>query len=290
MSEYNMFPSVDANLQFPPSVKNALLSSPEFVARFGRMDNTSDNEKPISNAVADALATKAPKESPTFTGTVSGISKAMVGLGNADNTSDMDKPVSNAQRAAFVNRWSVGKNYAVNDVIITPWNTVMSAAVAHLSSASFTNDLPKWKGVANEVPFGHMGRTQGFQAGGTTAKVVMAAAQELKGGMTFDATEFALVIPKTGRYFVNIKGYFSGDASNINIAGILRNNVEGGIYQGVQVASVKNNAADISLKSSTILPFTAGDKISLFQTSPQSAWGTNGYNGSYLEMLYVGES
>jgi hypothetical protein len=33
---------------------------------------------------------------PTFTGTVSGVTKTMVGLGNVDNTSDLDKPVSSA--------------------------------------------------------------------------------------------------------------------------------------------------------------------------------------------------
>ena len=39
---------------------------------------------------------KAPINDPTFTGTVSGISKSMVGLGDVDNTSDADKPVSTA--------------------------------------------------------------------------------------------------------------------------------------------------------------------------------------------------
>ena len=34
--------------------------------------------------------------SPTFTGTVGGITKSMVGLGNVDNTSDINKPVSTA--------------------------------------------------------------------------------------------------------------------------------------------------------------------------------------------------
>jgi hypothetical protein len=38
---------------------------------------------------------------PTFTGTVSGITKAMVGLGNVDNTSDLDKPISTATQAAL---------------------------------------------------------------------------------------------------------------------------------------------------------------------------------------------
>lgn len=48
-----------------------------------------------------ALATKAPIASPTFTGTVSGVSKSMVGLGNVDNTSDAAKPVSTAQQTAL---------------------------------------------------------------------------------------------------------------------------------------------------------------------------------------------
>jgi hypothetical protein len=34
------------------------------------------------------FAAKADLESPTFTGTVSGVTKSMVGLGNVDNTSD----------------------------------------------------------------------------------------------------------------------------------------------------------------------------------------------------------
>ena len=40
------------------------------------------------------LDAKAPLNSPTFTGTVNGLAKAMVGLGNVDNTSDALKPVS----------------------------------------------------------------------------------------------------------------------------------------------------------------------------------------------------
>ena len=44
---------------------------------------------------------KANIESPTFTGTVSGITKAMVGLGNVDNTADIDKPVSTATQTAL---------------------------------------------------------------------------------------------------------------------------------------------------------------------------------------------
>lgn len=45
--------------------------------------------------------TYAPIASPTFTGTVGGITAAMVGLGNVTNTSDANKPVSTAQQTAL---------------------------------------------------------------------------------------------------------------------------------------------------------------------------------------------
>lgn len=49
----------------------------------------------------NAASFYAPIASPTFTGTVSGITKAMVGLANVDNTSDANKPVSTAQQTAL---------------------------------------------------------------------------------------------------------------------------------------------------------------------------------------------
>ena len=52
-------------------------------------------------ALQASVNTKAPKASPSFTGTVSGIAKTMVGLGNADNTADAAKLVSTAAQAAL---------------------------------------------------------------------------------------------------------------------------------------------------------------------------------------------
>ena len=53
-----------------------------------------------------ALALKAPSDSPIFSGTVSGISKAMVQLGNVDNTSDLAKPISTATQTALNSKYS----------------------------------------------------------------------------------------------------------------------------------------------------------------------------------------
>jgi uncharacterized protein (TIGR02145 family) len=51
--------------------------------------------------LTNRFAEKAPIKNPEFEGTVSGISKTMVGLGNVDNTSDASKPVSTATQTAL---------------------------------------------------------------------------------------------------------------------------------------------------------------------------------------------
>jgi hypothetical protein len=53
------------------------------------------------NSTSTTLDLKAPIADPTFTGTVSGIDKTMVGLTNVDNTSDANKPVSTATQTAL---------------------------------------------------------------------------------------------------------------------------------------------------------------------------------------------
>ena len=55
----------------------------------------------LTATVNSGLALKADIASPTFTGSVSGITKSMVGLGSADNTADADKPVSSAASIAI---------------------------------------------------------------------------------------------------------------------------------------------------------------------------------------------
>ena len=55
----------------------------------------------LTATVDSALNLKAPLESPTFTGTVAGITNTMVGLGSVDNTEDSAKPVSTATQTAL---------------------------------------------------------------------------------------------------------------------------------------------------------------------------------------------
>ena len=48
----------------------------------------------LQSEVDDIFEQLAPRNNPTFTGTVSGLDITTVGLSNVDNTSDADKPIS----------------------------------------------------------------------------------------------------------------------------------------------------------------------------------------------------
>jgi hypothetical protein len=56
---------------------------------------------PSGYITSSALSPYATLASPTFTGTVSGITKTMVGLSNVDNTTDANKPISTATQTAL---------------------------------------------------------------------------------------------------------------------------------------------------------------------------------------------
>lgn len=62
------------------------------------------------------LDEKAPLASPTFTGTVSGITKGMVGLGNVDNTTDLLKPISTATQNALNGKAASVHTHAISDI------------------------------------------------------------------------------------------------------------------------------------------------------------------------------
>lgn len=119
--------NLETGTTIPPTI--APLNSPTFTGTVGgitkgmvglpNVDNTSDSNKPVSNAQQTALDLKANIASPTFTGTVSGITKSMVGLSNVDNTSDINKPVSTAQQTAL----NLKANLASPSLTGTPLST-----------------------------------------------------------------------------------------------------------------------------------------------------------------------
>jgi hypothetical protein len=83
--------------------------------------------------IEGAVDLKAPIANPTFTGTVAGVTKSMVGLGNVDNTSDVNKPVSTAQATAD----TAVATAAATDAT-TKANAAQSAAIAAAATDATT--------------------------------------------------------------------------------------------------------------------------------------------------------
>lgn len=80
-----------------------------------------------------ALAAKAPLASPAFTGTVTGITKAMVGLGSVDNTADSAKPVSSAQQTALDGKSDTGHTHAYSSLTGIP-STFAPSSHSHVTA------------------------------------------------------------------------------------------------------------------------------------------------------------
>jgi len=83
------------------NIANLISSAPATLDTLNELATALGNDANFSTTVTNSIALKAPLASPTFTGTVSGITKTMVGLGSVDNTTDIAKPISTATQTAL---------------------------------------------------------------------------------------------------------------------------------------------------------------------------------------------
>ena len=83
------------------AVANLVDSSPALLNTLDEIAAAIGDDPNFATTITTSIGLKAPLASPTFTGTVSGITKSMVGLANVDNTTDANKPVSTATQTAL---------------------------------------------------------------------------------------------------------------------------------------------------------------------------------------------
>jgi hypothetical protein len=136
----------------------AALSIDKNTIGLSNVNNTADTAKPISNATKVALdkkadtadlVLKAPLASPTFTGTVGGITKTMVGLSAVDNTSDLAKPISTATQTALDTKVSTE---TFSTTIATKENTANKSTATDLGGNKTSDILfPTQKAVKTYV-------------------------------------------------------------------------------------------------------------------------------------------
>lgn len=119
------------------SIANLVDSSPAALDTLNELAAALNDDSSFATTVNNSLALKAPINNPTFTGTVAGVSKGMVGLGNADNTSDADKPVSTAQQTALDAKAPIASPTFTGTV------SGVTKAMVGLSNADNTSDSNK---------------------------------------------------------------------------------------------------------------------------------------------------
>ena len=83
------------------AINNLINSAPGTLDTLGEIATALTADVSAVGALTSVVNTKAPKADPTFTGTVTGVTKAHVGLGNVDNTTDALKPISTSTQTAL---------------------------------------------------------------------------------------------------------------------------------------------------------------------------------------------
>jgi hypothetical protein len=102
--------------------------------------NATDTILTAINKLNGNDALKANLASPTFTGTVNGITASMVGLGNVSNTSDANKPVSTAQQAALDLKASLASPTFTGTVLL-PTGSATSAPLKLATGVNLTTPV-----------------------------------------------------------------------------------------------------------------------------------------------------
>jgi hypothetical protein len=117
------------------AVAAAIDSAPSTLNTLNELAAAINDDASFASTVTTALGTKAPIDSPTFTGTVNGITKSMVGLSNVDNTTDALKPISSATQTALDAKLS-------SATASTTYETISNVALkAPLANPTFTGTV-----------------------------------------------------------------------------------------------------------------------------------------------------
>lgn len=152
--------------------------------------------------------------------------------------------------------------------------------------------------LADEAPFAHVGCTGGTQAIGASlsngAYTVFSTAQELQGGMVFIDASDALQVPIAGRYRISAKYYCTGGSGFAVVGEVLINDTSippaVANRSGAGVNFWKADSTDYSACGQITRRLAAGDLLRHWTAfgAAASTYGTTGYNGAFLEVLYVG--
>jgi len=231
----------------------------------------------LTATVNSGLALKANLAGPTFTGTVSGITKSMVGLGSVDNTADTAKPVSTAAQTALDLKAPLASP-ALTGVPTAPTaaagtNTTQVATTAFVGTAvsNLVASAPSALDTLNELATA-LGNDANFSTTLTTNLGLKAP----KADPTFTGTVTAPAITATGLITASASGVAFTDGTQTKAGVPSITNIPTALAAGAQ--SIASGRADqfIPLTGAVVITlpatgYTTGQSIDFFQESGTGA-------------------
>ena len=173
-----------------------------------------------SSDLQTSLSALAPLNAPHFTGSVSGISAAMVGLGSVSNTSDAAKPISTAAQAALDLKAPLASPAFTGTV------SGITSAMVGLGSVNNTSDAAKPISTAAQAALDLKAPLAGPIFTGTLkADIIKANEVDIGAGLVNVQTSLSSLLPKAGPLFSgvlhNTDNSFYADASgNLTTASV----------------------------------------------------------------------
>ena len=250
------------------------------------------------DGLSTSLAAKADLAGATFTGTVSGITKSMVGLANVDNTSDANKPVSTATQAALdlkANKAAptfTGTVTASNDLVVdgnltvngTTFNASSTSIViednlvqlAHQNSGNavdlglvvaYNDGAAKHAGIARDVSDDKWKLFKGVTTEPTTT---VNFGQGSLDNLAVAALEATTVTPSSGVVFSDGTQTKEGVPSRTPIIQKTAAYTLGALTERdslIEVSHTGGSAVNVTIPADSTLNFPVGTSIDVLQTN-----------------------
>lgn len=249
------------------AIANLVNSAPSTLDTLNELATALGNDANFSTTITNALAAKAPIASPTFTGTVSGITKSMVGLANVDNTSDTNKPISTATQSALDGKISK----AGGDVVTPSLSSVVGLTIK--GAASQTGNLLEIQSSAGST-IGRIAANGDFQVGSANlgrASIFTDSSSKVVLGLRAATSQNVDI-----QQFINGSGSILGGVNAIGQSFIQTTEpiTSSAVSQSITSVSFTSTTATYTF-AATSQTISIGEYVTIFGISP------SGYNGSY---------
>jgi hypothetical protein len=252
------------------AINNLINSAPGTLDTLGEIATALAADESAASALTTLVNTKAPIASPTFTGTVSGITKNMVDLGNVDNTTDALKPISTATQTALDLKLNISE--PAIDIYVT--NSGMTYLVNGVSNGTINFKKGKKYRIIVNAP-GHPFWIQTVNSGYSAGNIYST-------GITNAGTDNGSIIVELPQSAPDNLYYVCQYHS------MMRGSINSYLVDVVEYAT-SSSAISYTISSSNsgrMTEFTSGTDVTI--TIPNDASNTTWPIGSSLELRQMG--